>query len=244
MTAPRGARRAAISFASAISGSAKMLALTSPNRVALSDEAMAKPVGGHGADMGRNAVEPYIQSCDRDRLTVDVRRHHGNPPQFGGGDGEDAGASADIENGARPVASRQLRQGLKTTRCRPVMAGAERGCRLDLDGDPVGRAAGAVMCAMNEEAADADRTEPGEALRHPVLVRELFDIGRGRPADRHGDAIRHFGLVRRVLEIGGDRPRAVGIGDEIDCDAERVDQRIAEMDRLALGQPPGQCRCH
>ena len=49
------------------------------------------------------------------------------------------------------------------------MAGAESQRRLDLDADAVDRNAGAVMRAVNDEAAGGDGSQPGEAFAHPIL---------------------------------------------------------------------------
>ena len=69
------------------------------------------------------------------------------------------------------------------------MAGAERQRRLDLDADAVRRNAGAIMRAVNDEAAGVDRLEPGEAFAHPIRrhepsKRNAWRRGPGRRGDQ------------------------------------------------------------
>ena len=59
-----------------------------------------------------------------------------------------------------------------------VMAGAEGERGLDLDADPVGRHAPAIMRAVHDEAAGGDRLEPGDAFAHPILRRDAREAQR------------------------------------------------------------------
>ena len=63
-----------------------------------------------------------------------------------------------------------------------VMAGAEGQPRLDLDGEVAGAAPAAVVRAMHQEPAGADRLQPLQRLGDPV------DVGQRFAADRRVDA--------------------------------------------------------
>ena len=62
---------------------------------------MRKPVRLDHADARLNAVHTSIFGGDGDGDWIHVARHHTRIERPGGGDGEDAGAGADIEDAAR-----------------------------------------------------------------------------------------------------------------------------------------------
>ena len=85
---------------------------------------------------------------------------------------------------------------------RAVVSGAEGEGGPDLDADAVGPDAGAIVLAVDDEAAGLDRLEPFLARLHPVLRRQGLErecIRRLRPGGK-ADQRAHRGLVRGSLK--------------------------------------------
>ncbi len=55
----------------------------------------------HNFDLGRDAVDACVLFRDSHRACVDVAREHVAPQRLRGGDGEHAGAGADVEDMVR-----------------------------------------------------------------------------------------------------------------------------------------------
>ena len=69
----------------------------------------ARPAACTHVTNGRDAVEPRILARNAHRLRVDVARQHRTAQRPGGGDGQHAGAGADVENAPRPLRLQQAR---------------------------------------------------------------------------------------------------------------------------------------
>src|SRR5690606_41159690 len=89
-------------------------------------------------------------------------------------------AGAEVERVARGLAPCDPLQHLEAAGRGAVMAGAEGEPRLDLDGDVADAPPCPIMAAVDEEAADADRLQAGQRVRHPVDVGQ--DLAFERPA--------------------------------------------------------------
>ena len=103
------------------------------------------------------------------------------------------------------------------------MPGAEGQRRLDLDADAVEGNTGAVVRAVHNEAAGADRLQPGEAFGHPILRHDLLEAQR--PC---------CGLSRCCR---GQRPHGCGVGrrPEMDRHTPAVTADIHKTDRQIIG---------
>ncbi len=77
------------------------------------------------------------------------------------------------------LAARHLFDHLEAAGRRAVMAGAEGKPGLDLDGEVAGAAPVAIMRAVDQKAAGADRLQALQRLRHPVDVWQDFAADRG-----------------------------------------------------------------
>ena len=93
---------------------------------------------------------------------------------------------------------------------RAVMAGAEGERGFDLDGEVVRFDAGAIMRAVNEEAAGANRRKAGQGVGDPIALRRAaeHDPFDGLSAGCRRDEVAKRVLVRRKAEIGLDDPVA------------------------------------
>src|SRR5271167_4675197 len=143
----------------------------------------------HDFHAGGHTIESGIGARDRHGAAIDVTCEHRPVKRLRSGDGEDAGAGADVEDGslllvldlaaasgdgiaARPALSTVSlhdpieREQASARAC--VMAGAEGKTRLDLDGDAVDPDPIAVMCAVHQETPRLDRRQTFETLAHPV----------------------------------------------------------------------------
>ena len=102
-----------------------------------------------------------------------------------GGDGEDAGAGADVEDHARPLALQQIVEREKATARACVMSGAEGLPRVDLDGEALLRHAAPVVAAMHQEAPGAHRAALLLRQRHPIRGRDRLDAQRSEIGGIH-----------------------------------------------------------
>ena len=93
-----------------------------------------------------------------------------------------------------------------------MVAGAERQCRLDLDGELVWRHARAVMAAMDHEAPGRDGDEIFEGRLDPVLgLNDVKgDVPRHVVAGGDADEVADRSLVRRLGEMHDDVPASGG----------------------------------
>ena len=87
------------------------------------------------ADLDRDAVRRRVLAGRLERDVVDVDRTHGREAELRRGDGEDAGAAADVEQARRLDVLQQLEAEPR----RRVRARAERAAGIDDDGDRLGR---------------------------------------------------------------------------------------------------------
>ena len=90
------------------------------------------------------------------------------------------------------------------------MAGAEGERRFDFDADAVDRNAGAVVRAVDDEAAGGDRPQSGQAFAHPV---GLFHVCKaehpgGLRTGGRTDCGAHRFFVDAPAEMDGDLPAA------------------------------------
>ena len=120
------------------------------------------------------------------------------------GDGEDAGAGADVENAAGPHSLRQPVERDQTAARGGVMGGAEGKPGVDLDGVAAPRNLAAVMAAMDDEAPGSDRRPQALGARHPVLRQQPLDaeIPEVARADGRTDEGEQL-LERRLLGVMG-----------------------------------------
>ena len=94
--------------------------------------------------------------------------------QLGRGDRQNAGAGADIERSGDPAPPRQRFERDQAAAGRGMLAGAERGRRVEHDPDRPGRHTAAVMRAVDKEAADAQRRKRELVFGEPVAVGQSF----------------------------------------------------------------------
>src|SRR4029077_9470914 len=91
------------------------------------------------------------------------------------GNCQNAAAGADIEHTVDVPALCKIGKRLQAPTRRAVVTGAKGERGLDLDADVVGAQFCAVVRAVNEKAADANRLEIGEALRNPIRRSDRLD---------------------------------------------------------------------
>lgn len=136
---------------------------------------------------------------------IDIGRDHGAVQNPCGGDGENAGAGAEIEHPARAAALQDMIEAGKAAMGRAMVAGAKRQCSLDFDGDAVCVPASrrTVMRAMNHEPAGLDRLQSIETGGDPIARRDLVKLccRSHLCAGDGGDQFAHRVLIGRVGEI-------------------------------------------
>ncbi len=128
--------------------------------------------------------------------------------QFGRRDGKDAGAGAEIEDGAGPPLARDAIQHVEAAARRTMVAGAESKRGLDLDCDVVGLDRVASMRAMNDEASRPYRLQPFEGSGNPIPFIDAAEGCRagGGVARGGGDKCANICFARRSAKIGFDVP--------------------------------------
>ena len=176
---------------------------------------MGKPLCLHHEDTRANAVPRGIFGGDGDGDRIHVARNHRSAKSLGGGDGEDAGAGADIEHLGRAPALEQAIERDEAAARGGVMGGAEGKAGVDLKREaPRGHLA-PVVTAMHQEAAGAHRPPQAFRLRHPILGGKRLDPERGKVLFA-GNAVDQLdqplaggliGVMRRHLDLGRDRTR-------------------------------------
>ena len=124
--------------------------------------------------------------------------------RLGGGDGEDAGAGAEIDDLARPAALQEIIEGEQTAARARVMRGAEGSTRVDLDGEEPARHTVPVMAAMDEETPRLDLAALALRQPHPIKGRDRFDPERPKPVSRSrlGDQLEQSFARRRRVVMG------------------------------------------
>ena len=142
---------------------------------------MRNPLRLDHGDARLNAVGTSILGCDGDRNWIHVARHDICVKRPGGGDGEDAGAGADIEDTARMLPLGEAVERDEAAARGGVMGGAEGKACVDLEGEPARRHLAAVMAPMHQEAAGAYRPTQALGFRHPILLRQRLDPERAKP---------------------------------------------------------------
>ncbi len=158
------------------------------------------------------------EACDAVAFCVGAGRLHANMidipgvnfalEQFGRRDGKDAGAGAEIEDGAGPPLARDEIQHVEAAARRTVVAGAKGKRCLDLDCDVIGLDRVASMRAMNDEASRPYRLQPFEGSGNPIALIDAAEACRagGGVARGGGDKGANVCFVRRGAKIGLDDP--------------------------------------
>src|SRR6202035_2389291 len=127
--------------------------------------------------------------------------------QFGRRDGKDAGAGAEIEDGAGPPLARDTIQHVEAAARRTMVAGAKSQRGLDLDCDVIGLTRVASMRAMNDEASRPYRLQPFERSGNPIPFIDAAEPCRASGGARNsGDKGTNICFVRRGAKIGLDDP--------------------------------------
>jgi len=141
--------------------------------------------------MHGDAVEARVGVGDFDRDRIEVAEPDLALDDFRRGDGEHAGAAADVEDLARPSALQQAIEMQQAAARRAVVAGAEGEAGLDLDADVVRPDRSAAVRAVDEEAPCPHRREAGERIGDPIALvgQAEFDPTRRVVASRRGDEL-------------------------------------------------------
>jgi hypothetical protein len=167
------------------------------------------------------------EACDTVTFCVDAGCLHANRidipganfalEQFGCCDGKDAGAGAEIEDGAGPPLARDEIQHVEAAARRTMVAGAKGKCCLDLDCNVIGLDRVASMRAMNEEASRPHRSQPFEGSGHPVALIDAAEACRAGSggARNNGDKSANVCFVRRTAKIGLDDPTSFFRADRV-----------------------------
>src|SRR4249919_3632565 len=172
---------------------------------------MGKTLGLQHEYARLNAVPPSVFGGDGDGNRIHVAREHRSVESIGRGDGEDAGAGADIEHAARAPALQKAIERDEASARGGVMGGAEGKPRVDLKGEaPRGHLA-PVMTAMHQEAAGTHRPPQAFRLGHPILSCKRLDpertkvLSAGNALDQLDQPLAGwlFGVMRRYLNLAG-----------------------------------------
>ena len=152
-----------------------------------------------------------------------------------GGDGEDAGAGAEVEHAARFQRRGQPADGQEAALGRAVMRRAESAARIDLDG-PLRNGAAAVVAAVNDEAAGMHGRQRLLRLGNPV------HFGYGRHSQGHG---RHTRICKHIRGRTGQRAIVIAFQEPAAAlfennereaiEARRFFQNRARLHRFPLG---------
>jgi len=113
-------------------------------------------------------------SGDIDRYRIDVACEHPLAEQLCRSDRQDPRSGTDIERAAKPVPRRQALERHQTSAGRRMLAGPERGCRVDHDSDGSGWNHSAIMRAIYKESSDPHRGESELIFCQPVPGRQLL----------------------------------------------------------------------
>ena len=158
---------------------------------------------------------PFLRSIlgrDGDGDRIHVARDHRSAKSLGGGDGEDAGAGADIEDVGRALPLEQAIERDEAAARGGVMGGAEGKAGVDLEREAARGHLAPVVTAMHQEAAGAHRPPQAFCLRHPILRRQAVSIRSApRPSSPATPSINwisrsregSFSVMRRHLDLAG-----------------------------------------
>src|SRR5262245_63399000 len=129
---------------------------------------MIKPRGLHHADALSNAVLSGIFARDLDGNWIEVASNDGCIQRFRRGDGEDAGAGADIDDMPRASSLGEPVECKQAATRRGVMGSAEGKACIDFKRETPWRHLAAIMTPMHQEAAGAHRPPQPLRLPHPI----------------------------------------------------------------------------
>ena len=148
--------------------------------------------------------------------------------QARGGEPQDAGAGADIEDALGPAALDLVYEGEEAAERGAVVAGAEGERRLDLDRQVVRLDPAAVVRAVDQDAAGAHGLQPLEGGADPVLlVDRREDRLVGGVAEDRADQLAHRLLVGFLGEVGLEVPGLAVLG------LEGRDRGLGRVEHLA-----------
>ncbi len=192
------------------------------------EEGMRKSSRHKHPDQGPDAVLPRIVGCDRCRQRIAVACHHASPERLGGGDGEDAGAGADIDDDARAAALELIVERQETAARAGMMRRAESLAGVDLNGKTSARYMAPVVTAMHEKAPGLDLSAPLLRERDPIFRGEFFDAERPDTvaAGSLRDQLKQSIVARRLLVMGEDLEAALSPIEQPDRDRRRVERLI------------------
>ncbi len=156
------------------------------------------------------------------------------PEDLGGGDGEDAGAGADIDDGARTAALEVIVERQQAAARAGMVRRAEGLGGVDLDGKQAARHLAPVMAAMHEKAPGRDRSALPLRQRHPILRSDLLDAERpdSVPAFRLDQPQQGLAAGRLVV-MRENLAAALAPVEQSDRDGRRI-QPLFESPRDAL----------
>ncbi len=209
------------------------------------EEGMRKPSRLEHADQGPDTVLPRIVGCDRCRQRIAVACRHASPERLGGGDGEDAGAGADIDDDARAPPLELIVERQEAAERAGMMRGAERLAGVDLDGKTSARQPAPVVTAMHEKAPGLDLPAPPLRERDPIFRGEFFDAERPVTfaAGSLRDQLKQSIVARRLLVMGEDLEAALSPIEQPDrggCGIERLIKRARDaLRRQSVGLDGG-----
>jgi hypothetical protein len=158
-----------------------------------------------------DAIQFGVVAGDLNRSRIDVTRQHFFVQCLRRGDGEHGGARAEVKHVPRAVRLEHMVKQQQAAARGAVMARAEGERRLDLNPELVGRNAGAIMLAVDQETSGRHGDEVVEAGLDPVFGLDRVegnargDIG----ACGIGDDFAEQRLIGRVGEVHRDVPPAI-----------------------------------
>src|SRR5262249_43813765 len=137
------------------------------------------------AELACDAVGAGIGPGDTDGLGVEIKGVNRRVTQLGSGDGENSGASADVENRlwrARSATSHQFTQAIRSRR---MLAGAEAEARVEHQDGLASPCPPPAPAWLNQQRlADFERLEMPLPGFRPVLARELSHGNPRRAGDQ------------------------------------------------------------
>ena len=213
---------------------------------AIAQSGMLKAGRRHRAHPWRDAVENGVGARGLNRNGVDVARDHRLAQRLCGGDGQHAGAGANVQNGIGAAALEDIIEHQQAAARGAVVAGSKGERSLNLQRNVVLAHGVTVMGAMHQKAPGAHGGQPMQRGGDPVLLGHAREGhgGGGLKASHHAHQFAHIGLVRRGAEIGLHQPFARGpiIGLRFAlkrrgrsfCGIEHFDNEISNGARLAF----------
>lgn len=160
---------------------------------------------------------------------VDIARQCPGLAGLRRGDGKNSGAAADIQNPARPPLFEDAVQRQQAALGGAVVAGPERGSRVDLERNAANPALVPVMGTVQEEAPGLDRRKALQRLPDPVSMGQGCDQGRSRLQSHASCA-----SFRLVLKISNELPIGARLDNLVDDDSLGIEANVA-IDYFAEG---------